>query len=785
MTVMLATPLDEATWQAAVWRLGAHLDGAATTFAVHAPAATRVVLELYPEAVGAGAHWSYPLAKSPDGVWRGRIGNVGAGALYAYRCWGENWPFDPSWAPGGSAAGYVSDVDGIGNRFNPNKVMFDPYAREITHNLYSDLIAGAGGDAGCFGTGHDQHRGRARRELDTGPWVPKGIVVADDPWTAPKPQLPAENAAIYEAHVKGLTKHPSSSALRSILSGTPGFTQVQDVPPDLRGTYAGAALLAPYLKALGMTALELLPVHETNTSSSASAAADGRVNYWGYMTLAFFAPNREYAHDRSPGGPTAEFKAMVQTFHDHGIEVYLDVVYNHSAEGGNWGGEVDTTGFVSLGGLACPDYYVLTDALRLVDGATGCGNQLNFSVPATQHLVLDSLAYWADVMGVDGFRFDLAPVLGRTPNAFERHNWGQQRRFFQQHPLLVAIRDFAVERGLEVIAEAWDLWGYEVGNFPSGWGEWNGRYRDAMRGFLKGDGNTQAFLDAYNGDFFHFSDQGGPQRSIDFVTAHDGFTLADLVSYNQKINGQPYPFGPSDGGSDTNASWDSWGDPALRRQRIRNALVVLFFSRGVPMIVSGDEYGRTQNGNNNPWNIDTIGLWNNWAMAGTNAPTSLPVDPDHPELRYHDNLGAATTPPDVNPLLVFTAYVAGVRQRHPGLRQRAYGNSQLYDSDVTYLFLRPDGVTSPNPGDRCVGVYLDCSGVGDLGDLWVLVNMNHDPQAFRIPPERSARPWRRFLDTAAYAEPSGNYWTGATAPVVEGDYVAQPWSIAVLSNAVG
>ncbi len=779
----MPTARDEDTWSQAVWPLGAHTGTDGVTFAVYAPAATRLELELYPAATGADAHWTTVLGKGPDGIWRGQVGNVGPGALYGYRAWGENWPYDPAWVRGGSIAGFVADVDAAGNRFNPNKVMFDPYAREITHNLASDLITQAGGDRGVFGTGHDEYRGRIRREVDSGPYVPKGIVVGDEPWIAPKPGLPPENAAIYEAHVKGLTRHPSSSGLRGILAETPGFGDVTDVPPALRGTYAGAAHLAPYLKALGMTTIELLPVHETNTGEASAEA--GLVNYWGYMTLAYFAPNREYAYDKSPGGPTAEFKAMVQAFHDHGVEVYLDVVYNHSAEGGNWGGQGDTTGFVSMGGLACPDYYVLTDELRLVDGATGCGNQLNFSAPVTQQLVLDSLTYWTDVMGVDGFRFDLAPVLGRTPNAFERNNWNQQRRFFQQHPLLVAIRDLAEAKGIEVIAEAWDLWGYEVGNFANGWGEWNGRYRDAMRAFLKGDGNTQAFIDAYNGDFFHFNDQGGPQRSIDFLTAHDGFTLADLVSYNAKMNGSPYPFGPSDGGSDSNLSWDSGGDPALRRQRIRNALVTLFFSRGVPMIVSGDEYGRTQNGNNNPWNIDTIGIWNNWAMAGSKAPTSVPVDPDRPEIRYHDNLGIAATPPNLNPLLMFTAFIAGVRQRHPGLRQRAYGNSDLYDSDVTYLFLRPDGTTAPAAGDRCLGVYIDCSGVGDLGDLWVLVNMNDAPQPFHIPPERASRPWRRFIDTAAYAELYGNYWTRGTAPVIEDDYVVQPWSIAVISNAAG
>jgi isoamylase len=781
VTTLMPMACERDRWESATWPLGAHIvSDTEVTFAVYAPAATRLELELYAEATGRDAFTSVELVRCTDGIWRGKLVNLGAGALYAYRCWGPNWPYLPEWTRGGSNAGYDTDVDDHGNRFNPNKALFDPYARELTHDLESSSIIAAGGDAGVFGTGHDPYRGRIRREADSGPYVPKGIVVVEEAWRGVKPLLPTEQTAIYEAHVKGLTKHPTSSNLSELLSRTPGFEKVADVPPELRGTYAGAARMAPYLKALGMTAIEFLPVHQTSSSGGRDVAS---TNWWGYQTLAYFAPNRDYAHDTSPGGPTREFKAMVQAFHDVDIEVYLDVVFNHTAEGGNWGGQLDTTGFVTMGGFATPKYYALSDELTLIDGATGCSNQLNFSSDVTQRLTLDSLAYWCDQMGVDGFRFDLAPVLGRTPNAFERHNWSKQRKFFSSHPLLGAIRDFAADRKIEVIAEAWDLWGYEVGNFPAGWGEWNGRYRDAMRSFCKGDANTQAFKDQFNGDYSHFSDQGGPQHSVDLVTAHDGFTMADLVSYNSRINGQPYPFGPSDGGADSNLSWDSGGDHAFRRQRIRNFLTLLFLSRGVPMFVAGDEYGRTQNGNNNPWCLDTVGIWNNWAAVGTNAPQQVLVDPARADIRSHDNLGVGLTAERVNPLLLFTAYMAWLRQRHPGLRQRTYGDEQLDEGDdVTYLFCGTSYDKVPGFADRSLSVLIDCSEVGEAGDLLVLVNMADANVTYTLPPADSAHPWRLLVDTSARHEDHSNHWVGTEGPLVDGSYEATSWSVAVLAN---
>ena len=777
MTVMTAVGQD--SWSGASWPLGAHVSAETghTSVAVHAPAATRVVLESYAEALGSPATARVEMAPGQDGVWRAMVEALGHGSLYGFRCWGRNWPYDPAWEPG-TGIGFVSDIDEDGNRFNPNKVLFDPYAREVTHAPLNPRIGELGGDGGFWGTGGDDYHGRPRREADTAAWAPKGVVVVDATTPGARPHIDAHYSVVYEAHVKNLTMHPSAVRLGELLAGLPGFEDVVDIPDGIRGTYRAAALMAPYLTALGMTTIELLPVQETDSDNVGESYGGG--NHWGYMTLAYFAPNRDYSSDKGWGGPTREFKEMVRTFHEHGLEVYLDVVYNHTSEGGNWNQDRQTTGFTSLGGFAAGDYYVMTGDHALVDAATGTANQVNFSCAAACRLVLDSLAYWTDEMGIDGFRFDLAPVLGRTPDDWQPDDWAAQKQFFPQHPLLDSIARFGQDRTVEVIAEAWDLWGYEVGNFPPGWGEWNGRYRDTLRGFCKGDMVVDAFTAMVNGDYRHFADQGGPQRSINFVTAHDGFTMMDLVSFNTKQNGQPFPFGPSDGGSDNNTSWDSGGDQSLRRTRWRNFWVLLFFSRGVPMVVSGDEYGRTQNGNNNPWALNTVGMWNNWAQAVSEAPTRVPVDPRDPGAFAYDDLVGRTEAPDgTNPLFAFARYVASVRRDDPGLRQRDWGDLVLDNGDVTYLFRRPDLQGFPGTGDRAVALYIDGSPVGGA-DYALMVNMGAAWADFRVPEQGEGR-WKRIVDTAAWAEHHSNCWPPEAAEVIlPGSYRVWPWSVVVL-----
>ncbi len=759
------------TWGQADWPLGAHVVDDGVTFAVYAPQATRLQLDFYDQALGGDAVATFLPVLGADGVWRAKIAGAAARDLYAYRAWGRNWPHVEEWTPG-SAAGFVADIDEEGNRFNPNKVLFDPYAREVTHSMYADAILETGLDGGAFGTGPDDYRGAPRRQADTAHIAPKGIII--QPTTPPfsKPRLPQERAAIYEASVSQLVGHPSVVHLGTLLRQEPRFEDVADIPEEYLGTYKGVGLMVPYLKALGVTTLELLPIHETNNSES---SRDGATNSWGYMTLSFFAPNRNYSFDKSPGGPTREFQEMVGAFHAAGMEVYLDVVYNHTAEGGNWNGDPNTVGFTSLGGFAASEYYVMTSQHAIVDGATGTSNQLNYSSPAAQQMVLDSLRHWTIEMGVDGFRFDLATVLGRKPEEAAPDDWANQKRFFTDHPLLVSIAEFAESESIEVIAEAWDLWGYEVGNFPRGWGEWNGRYRDAARRFCKGDGNTVAFLDMINGDHHHFADNGGPQKTINFIDAHDGFNMADLVSYQNKVNDQPHPFGPSDGGSDDNLSWDSGGSQALRRQRLRNFFTVLFLSRGVPMIVAGDEFGRTQNGNNNPWALNTVAMRNNYEMIPTNAPQRVEVVAGMDDASYHDNLGVYETEPHVNGQFRFATFVANLRQRHDALHSKQYGDMIPDDVDVSYLFHTPSLEGSPKDGDRAVSVYINAPG----DNFYAMINMADVEVDFQVVPSGEGRVWRRLIDTATWAEPAGNCWDEGTGMIVEGTTKVAPWSIVV------
>jgi glycogen operon protein len=771
--------VEEAAWESATYPLGCHFIGDEVTFAVYSGPATRVLLELYDQATGADPVQEFELAQNPaDKIWRAKLANLREGTFYAFRCWGPNWPFDSLWRRGGSGAGFVTDVDEAGNRFNPNKVLFDPYARELSHDKTTPAMLEAGHDGSMYGTGGEMYHDLERRVFDTGHWAPKGIILRQEKYKGRRPRHPAEHAVIYETHVRGLTQHPSSSELEQIFRGVPELKDIpiKSVPAELRGTYAGAACMAPYFKALGITTVEFMPVHETDNDANDVLGPRG-ANYWGYMTFGYFAPDRRYAHDKSPGGPTREFKAMTEAFHAEGIEVYLDVVYNHHGEGGNWG-KLDTTGFVSLGGFDAAEYYAQTDEHYLIDGATGCGNQLNYSSHAAQKLVLDSLQYWVEVMGVDGFRFDLAPVLGRAPEKAEAEDWDQQKRFFNKHPLLVQIRDLAQRDDVEVVAEAWDMWGYEVGNFPKNWGEWNGRFRDSVRDFIRAQGDSHRLINLLNGDYEHFHDQGGPQRSINFVVAHDGFTLADIVSYTQKTNTWlEWPFGPSDGGSDDNRSYDWGGNHAVRRKHLRNFWTLLFFARGVPMVGGGDEFGRTQNGNNNSYAIDSVASWNNYYMLGTNRPQGVPTGDGG---AYHDNLGAAEGPAQRNPLFLFARFVAKLRNHSHTLRQRNYGDFAMDSGkDVTYEFRGADGVSPVAAHDRCIWLRIDGSEVGEA-DLLLLMNMHYEGVNFVVPPTDAGRRWVRRIDTAEWAEPQNNFWPLETATEIRDLYLVQPSSIVML-----
>jgi isoamylase len=791
------SPIEPAAWSKLAFAPGAklHPDAAkagppgtpaigTATFAVYSLHATHMLLEIYDRAMNAPALHDYWMAKGRDNVWRARLADVPAGTLYGFRCWGPNWDGPGGWTRGNSIAGFLADVDPAGNRFNPNKLLLDPYAREVSHDRETpEMKEVHGHHAGLYGTGPGSYRGVGdklppvvRREFDSGPWAPKAVLIHDTTSFGKKPRIPQKDAIIYEAHVKGLTRHPSSAKLKEILAGIPGFEHVAGVPDSLRGTYAGAGAMAKYLKAMGYTTIELLPVHEfaNDLNPEEFPGWDRRYdepphgNYWGYMTYGFFAPDLRYAHDKSPGGPTREFKRMVKAFHDQGLEVYLDVVYNHTGEGGLWDAGGDTAELMSLRGFDNSEYYALAEGNRHYWDSTGCGNNLNASREAVQRLIKDSIRHWALEMGVDGFRFDLATVLGRTGGGFD---------FAAGSKLLKDLADLAQTERFEVIAEAWDLAGYHVGDFPAGWAEWNGIWRDALRRFMKGDGNTRAFLLAVNGDYAHFQDQGGPHKSVNFLTAHDGFTLMDLVSYNGKNNGQAWPFGPSDGGNDDNLSWDSGGDQALRRQRLRNFIAVQFFSRGVPMTCAGDEFARTQNGNNNPYKIDSLAMWQNYAMIATPAPTSIPTAGTG---FYHDNYGRDGGRTGKNGLFLFTHFVIGLRKAHPSLRVDRFGDLNMEaGNDVTYCFRSPDGQGEALDGDPRIHWRIDGSGIGD-SDFLLFVNQSHEGAAFTVPPAAAGKRWLRLIDTASWAEADGNFWPAERAEAIRDGYWVHPRSVVVL-----
>jgi len=781
-------PLAETAWAKARWPAGAKRQpGGSCLFAVWSGAATKIVLEIYHAALSEPATFDYDLARGDDGVWRAELALVPAGTLYGFRAFGPNWPFDPAWRRGNSAAGFVCDVDAAGNRFNPNKLLFDPYARELSHDPVTPDIRALGDDGGMYGTGGTDVNfahvyvgalsGGApidRRQVDTGPRAPKGVIIDDATSFGKKPRLNPADAIIYEAHVRGLTAHPSASRLRTLVGELGGFGEVVDIPAALRGTYAGAALMAPYLKALGYTAIELLPVHESSNDDNPSDRPGG--NFWGYMTYGYFAPDRRYAADKSPGGPTREWKSMVRAFHAAGIEVYLDVVFNHTGEGGVWDSTRACAEVLCFRGLDNAAYYALSPSDRTAYWeSTGCGNNFACGEPVVHALVLESLAYWCDEMGVDGFRFDLAPVLGRDAAA----HYG-----FNPHArLLVEIADLAEKRDVEVIAEAWDTGGggYQVGNFPDRWGEWNGRWRDAVRRFLKGslDGGLSP-AEALHGDYLHFADQGGPARSVNFVCAHDGFTLADLVSYDEKNNHVGWPFGPSDGGCDSNDSWGSGFVPpesgcpdvhAFRRQRFRNFWAFQYVCRGVPMTVYGDELSRTQNGNNNPYNIDSVATWNNYDMIATRTPHRVPTGAlGEP---YHDNFGEQSSPVGRNSLFLFAMYLTRLRKESRALRQGTY--------DMGMLYTLPDGAVGyESRQHRAFCVRIDGSAVGDQ-DFLVLINMQTEEERFVMPTPDAGTVWRRLVDTAHWAEEhNGNAWALQDAVAIEREYHVKACSIVIL-----
>ena len=660
--------------------LGATWDGLGVNFALFSAHASKVELCLF-DAEGRRELERIELPEYTDEVWHGYLPDARPGTVYGYRVHG---PYDPA----------------NGHRFNPSKLVLDPYAKALVGTLkWSDAVFGYRVGTQRADTSYDKR--------DSAPLMPKCRVI--DPaftWGRERgPEIPWERTIIYETHVRGYTmRHPG-------------------VPQNLRGSYAGLGqpAIVDYLKSLGVTSIELLPVHAF--VDDRYLVEKGLRNYWGYNSIGFFAPEPRYAATKK----IEEFKEMVARLHDAGIEVILDVVYNHTAEGNHLGPTL------SFKGIDNASYYRLVpDDKRYYINDTGTGNTLNLSHPRVLQMVTDSLRYWVREMHIDGFRFDLATILAREPYGFDEGGG-----------FLDACRQDPVLSRVKLIAEPWDVGpgGYQVSRFPPGWAEWNDRFRDTVRAYWKGDEGKLPELAARvtaSGDLFNHRGRK-PWASVNFITAHDGFTLHDLVSYNEKHN-EANGEGNRDGHSH-NLSWNHGvegptDDPeikALRERQKRNLLATLLLSQGTPMILAGDEFGRTQNGNNNAYCQDNEIAWVNWEG----------IDED----------GRA--------LQTFVRMLIALRQTFPILRRNRFltgrANGELGVKDVTWLTPAATEMTDANWADplaRCLGVLLDgrarISGIRKpASDVTMLIVLNayYDVVRFKLPEIIGGVSWEVVIDT--------------------------------------
>ena len=660
--------------------LGATYDGSGTNFSLFSEVANRVELALIADN---GEQQCVDLTEIDGFVWHGYLPGVGPGQRYGFRVHG---PYDPD----------------QGQRCNPSKLLLDPYAKAIDGQI--------DGDESLFGYRFDDHDEPNDTMDNLGHTMLSVVTDTAFDWGEDRaPDLAYHHTVIYEAHVKGLTnKHPG-------------------VPEEIRGTYAaiGHPAIVDYLKWLGVTAIELMPVHQF--VQDPHLIERGLSNYWGYNTIGFFAPHNAYSSSGSRGQQVTEFKAMVKSLHAAGIEVILDVVYNHTAEGNELGPTL------SFKGIDNASYYRLVDddPAHYFD-TTGTGNSLLMRHPHVLQLIMDSLRYWVEDMHVDGFRFDLAATLAR-----QFHEVDKLSVFFdlvQQDPVISQVK---------LIAEPWDIGegGYQVGNFPPLWTEWNGRYRDTIRDFWRGaEATLPEFASRLTGSAdLYQSDRRRPLASINFITAHDGFTLRDLVSYNDKHNDANGEDGQD--GSDDNQSWNCGAEGetdnpqilALRARQQRNLLTTLLLSQGVPMIAHGDELGRTQHGNNNVYCQDNELSWIDWHL-------------DQPRQQ----------------LLDFTRQLVHLRRDHPVLRRRRFFHGDKENGSIGDLaWFLPDGNRMQDSDwhwddARTVAVFLNGQAItepdqdGDpvIDDSFlILFNGHHEPVEFRLPGTAIGEKWHVAVDT--------------------------------------
>jgi glycogen operon protein len=693
--------------------LGASYDSTKShvVFRVYSSRATRIEVDLYSSPMGSPEALRYTLkANNSTKIFQGslpvaklRAAGITGPVYYGYRAWGPNWPFSSGWTKG-STAGFISDVDAGGNRFNPNKLLMDPYAHEISH----DPINAAWTDGTVYASGANY------RSLDSGNQAPKSIL-----WTPAgesigvKPTRAQKDDVIYEVNVRGLTRNDSG------------------VPTAVQGTYAGAGLKAPYLASLGVTAVELLPVQETqNDANDNTPNTTAGQNYWGYATLNYFAPDRRYSSNKAAGGPTAEFQAMVKAFHDQGLKVYMDVVYNHTGEGGAWNGNDPTTyNILCWRGLDNPTYYELTADMQFSYDNTGVGGNYNTDNPVAQNLIVDSLAYWRDTMGVDGFRFDLAPVLGNTCTVgCFNFNGSDSNTAIERIPRELAPRPAAGGAGIDLYAEPWAIGGnsFQLGGFPAGWSEWNGSYRDTLRQAQNDLGVAAITTGNLAARFAGSSDIFGsrsPWNSVNLMTVHDGFTLNDLYGCNGPNNNQPWPYGPSDGGNATNYSWDQGGAAMDQRAAARVGFAFMMLSAGTPLMTGGDEYLRSLHCNNNAYDVDSAANWLNYSWTSDQSN--------------------------------FNAFVRGLiafREAHAALRPLSfYTSAQL-------LWWTPAGATPDasyfNDGsNHAIAYQLNGGALNDNSpSIYVAYNGWSGDVNFTLPSPGNGANWHRVTDTCGWAE---------------------------------
>ncbi|WP_293887377.1 MULTISPECIES: glycogen debranching protein GlgX [unclassified Sphingobacterium] len=660
--------------------LGATYDGEGVNFALCSEHAEAVELYLY-DSSDEREIAKFKITEKTHQVWHIYVSGIKPGQLYGYRVHG---PYDPS----------------NGHRFNPHKLLIDPYAKAISGTVkWNDALF-------AYTIGDDD---LSMDATDSAPFVPKSVVTNDRfDWGSDKPpRIPMHKSVIYETHVKGFTAmHP-------------------DIPEEIRGTYAamGHPVTVNYLKELGITAVELLPIHHFLTDRHLKDK--GLSNYWGYNSIGFFAPDVRYSASGYHGEQVLEFKQMVKALHEAGIEVILDVVYNHTGEGNEMGPTL------SFRGIDNASYYRLADDPRYYMDFTGTGNTLNTRQPNVLRMIMDSLRYWIQEMHVDGFRFDLASALAR-----ELHEVDKLSSFFDvihQDPIISQVK---------LIAEPWDIGegGYQVGEFPPGWAEWNGKYRDCIRDYWIGaDSMIAEFANRLTGSSdLYRGDNRTPSASVNFVTAHDGFTLHDLVSYNEKhndANGEDNQDGESH-----NRSWNCGvegptDDPAinsLREKQKRNMLTTLFLSQGVPMLVAGDEFGRTQQGNNNAYCQDNEISWLDWTKIDANQ-------------------------------LDFTNKLIHLRREHPVFcRRKWFQGLPIRGTGVEdIVWFLPDASEMDDhhwqeDHARSLAVYLNGEGIRSVGNdgkkivdasFYLLFNAYWEDVSYQLPNENYGARWMKILDT--------------------------------------